>query len=155
MFQDPGSKLKTVAKIHFWVVSVLCVILAFVLAIDKTSYHKAEFNFWVFIIFLIGGPFLAYINSLFLYGIGDLVENSGMFWALKNVKATKEASQSQGSIPKTPLNGEDSDQPTQDTVEIPEGHVQCPRCKRIQSADRTFCFECGFGGAPFGARPKA
>ena len=72
MFENAGQKIKTLAKICFWIFAVLFVVLAF--TVGKSRWGGIiPAIFWPF---LIGGPLLSYIGSLFLYGFGELVESS-------------------------------------------------------------------------------
>ena len=153
MFDSPGSKLKTVAKILFWFNLVLCVIFAFTLGIDRKNYGtyvEKDVNIWAFIYFLVLGPVLSYILSLILYGFGELIENSTMYGVIKAVNNLNESNKQELPDQKAISPSALEDNLARNNNLIPEGHVQCPRCKRIQAAGRPFCFECGFGGAPFG-----
>ncbi len=75
MFENAGQKIKTLAKICFWIFAVLFVVLAFTVGISRwgRSSRIIPAIFWPF---LIGGPLLSYIGSLFLYGFGELIESS-------------------------------------------------------------------------------
>jgi len=81
IFENPGKKIKTISIIVFCLVTVLCVILAFVLGMKYYPYYYGknnhiEFNAPLFFGLLIGAPLTLYISTLFLVGFGDLVENS-------------------------------------------------------------------------------
>ena len=158
MFDQPGSKLKTTAKILFWFNLVLCVFLAFVLGIEKHShgtYVEKEVHYSVFFYFLVLGPIFSYISSLILYGFGELIENSRMSGLLNTVKSINEFQKKQLIDPNGQYFDSEPDNVTTDTEPVPEGQVRCPRCNRIQNADRAFCFECGYSGEPFNKGPKA
>ena len=72
MFEDPGKKIKTVAKVLFVVQVIAAVVLAFVFGIIEYGYFHAG----LFFLILIGGILFAYISNLILYGFGAIVENS-------------------------------------------------------------------------------
>lgn len=158
MFDHPGSKLKTVAKILFWFNLVLCVFLAFILGIEKTSYGtyvEKEVHFEVFFYLLVLGPISAYLTSLILCGFGELIENSRMTGLLNTVKSINESQKQKLVDPNGQYFDSAPEKMTTEAEPVPEGQVRCPRCNRVQNADRSFCFECGFGGSPFKKEPKA
>ena len=72
MFRQPGEKIKGLAEASFWLLAITSIILAIVLGFENGDFHPAEF-----FAFLIGGPISAYVLCLFLYGFGELIENSG------------------------------------------------------------------------------
>ncbi len=71
MFENAGQKIKILAKVCFWVFTILFVILAF--TVGKSRWGIIPAIFWPL---LLGGPLLSYISSLFLSGFGELVESS-------------------------------------------------------------------------------
>ena len=75
MFEDPGKKIKTVAKVLFVVQVIAAVVLAFVFGIERGHYSN-YFHAGLFFLILIGGIIFAYISNLILYGFGAIVENS-------------------------------------------------------------------------------
>lgn len=85
MFDNPGTKIKNVSIFLFWIASIACVILAFVLGFERLyhsysfisgGYYKTHFNAGIFFGFILGGPLILYVSTLFLVGFGELVENS-------------------------------------------------------------------------------
>jgi len=86
LFDNPGKKIKTIAIVCFVVIVVASVICAVSFGISKRfipdysnyshSYYKRTLHPKVFFPILIGGSFAAYVSSLFLYGFGELIENS-------------------------------------------------------------------------------
>ena len=81
MFTDPGKKIKILAKVFFAVMTVASIILAFVFGTYSSysfrSGSSTEFIHAIFWPLLLGGPLFAYISSLFIYGFGQLIENTG------------------------------------------------------------------------------
>ena len=69
MFKSTGKQLKIVAVILFWLNTIASVICAFVFG-DLGDFDS---DAAVFFAFLIGGPVVAYIWSLILYGFGYIV----------------------------------------------------------------------------------
>lgn len=85
MFEEPGEKLKKLAAILFWGITIVSVILAFTLGIERVHYTSSAsglvytttvFHDVLFFSLLLGGPLGAYILCLVLSGFGELVENS-------------------------------------------------------------------------------
>lgn len=81
MFTDPGKKIKILAKVLFAVITVINVILAFVFG----TYTPI---FWPL---LLGGPVFAYISSLFIYGFGQLIENTGRSCPIEKLSISSNA----------------------------------------------------------------
>lgn len=85
MFKNPGKKIKIMAIVILWTVTVISVIMAFVLGIKTETHYDSWLReeikettivpalFWPL---LIGSPALAFVSSLCLYGFGELIENS-------------------------------------------------------------------------------
>lgn len=79
MFDNVGTKIKKVSIVLFYIVSLACLVLAFVLGFDSYylfGHHGVDFNAGIFFGFLVGGPVISYVSTLFLVGFGELVENS-------------------------------------------------------------------------------
>lgn len=67
VFEDIGAKIKIVSKVLCWVGIIAAVIAAFVMfSLDEEAG----------LLFLIAGPLLSWINSLFVYGFGELIEKT-------------------------------------------------------------------------------
>ena len=69
MFENSGSKIKVLAKIMFWVLAVGSVIAAL------AAFGGFDFEEPLFYALFLGGPLVAYVVNLFLYGFGELVQN--------------------------------------------------------------------------------
>lgn len=80
LFDNPGEKLKTFAKVYFWLVAVSSIICAFAFGTYKGySYytHSTTREFSVmFLIYLFIGPLAGYLTALPLYGLGELITKS-------------------------------------------------------------------------------
>ncbi len=68
MFENIGSKIKKLAE-------VLCIINAIATAIAGIVMTALTQN-GVFLLLMIVGPLLAWVSSSFMYGLGELIENS-------------------------------------------------------------------------------
>lgn len=66
MFNNIGSKIKSVAKVFFIFEVIACIIAAIVLFVGEASGYG--------LLILICGPIVAWISSLTTYGFGVLVE---------------------------------------------------------------------------------
>lgn len=82
MFTNPGHKLKIAAHVLFWIGIVGSIVLAVMFGIVEEqisvylSYTETVFRAGYFFGFLIGGILLTYLESLCLYGFGELIENT-------------------------------------------------------------------------------
>ena len=75
MFDNVGGTIKFLAKVIFWVGLVLSISSWFVLLIRGVADEKAGTILLSFAV-LIGGSLSTWVNSIFIYGFGSLVENS-------------------------------------------------------------------------------
>ena len=71
MFNEPGSKIKVVAQVFFWLSTFVCILFAFLV-----GFRGSKFDAIGFFCLLILGPIGSYISSLLIYGFGQLVANS-------------------------------------------------------------------------------
>lgn len=93
MFNNIGSKIKSYAKVIFWIGVVLSIIAGIAIigiAFASSSSVYAPFSFGRFfaglifaIIAVCIGVLISWINVLVLYGFGVLVENSDTLKQLK------------------------------------------------------------------------
>lgn len=79
MNSNNSKKLKNVAKVLFWTVTILSIILALVLGVYKSfNAYIGEYRYHIypglFFGFLIGGPVGAYVISLLLSGFADKID---------------------------------------------------------------------------------
>ena len=75
MFDDVGSKIKRLAKILFVIGIIGSVIGAIVFGWDR-SYRDPDFLAGRFFLFLIGGILFSYIDSLLIFGFGELIDKT-------------------------------------------------------------------------------
>lgn len=78
MFENIGGKIKKLAKVWLWLGSIGLFVLAMIMFISSSDEYGAEEDFYSTLgyIFLFGGPICTYMNSLLIYGFGQLIENS-------------------------------------------------------------------------------
>ena len=124
MFENPGTKIKGLAKAFFWI-EVVCVVLA-ILAMGDFLFEEVE-GLIAAVVILAVGVGIAYIGALFLAAFGELVEsntaikeNSALI--LQKLNASLEA-------PKAPAPR------VHDTV--------CPNCGKTVTPEQNFCPGCG------------
>lgn len=72
MFDDAENKIKGTAKVLFWLGMVATFILAVVFGKDRGD----DFLFWKFFLILAVGGGAVYVQSLCLYGFGELIGRS-------------------------------------------------------------------------------
>lgn len=104
MFNNIGSKIKSYAKVIFWigaVISIIAGIAVIVVAFLASSSVYEPFAFGKFftgfilgIITAIIGIILSWIGVLVLYGFGVLVENSDTLKQLQQSKTMNESNDS-------------------------------------------------------------
>lgn len=70
LFGSPGKKIKLLAKILFWVIIAAGVIFSFAVA-DEVRDVEA---FPVFLLTIVISVAVAWVNGLFLYGFGEIIE---------------------------------------------------------------------------------
>ena len=69
MFENIGKKIKGLASVVTW----LGVLMSFVIGI--IIFNSVDSGFLAFVIIL-GGSLISWISSFFLYGFGQLIDNS-------------------------------------------------------------------------------
>ena len=70
-----GENIKKLAEIILTLGLISSVICAFVFG-KSYDYYSSVFDFWKFIIILLGGGLSSYVSYLFLYGFGTLIDSS-------------------------------------------------------------------------------
>ena len=93
LFQNPGKKIKSLSIILFCINCILSLIGAFVLGrVSSVShYGNGVIVLITFLLVLIGGLLVAFVLSLFLYGFGELIENSAKSDATKRAEELQAA----------------------------------------------------------------
>ncbi len=71
MFENAGEIIKKIAIVNFIISLIASIICAFVFGRNKWG----SIEIWALIGILLGGSFISYISSLFLYAFGDITEN--------------------------------------------------------------------------------
>lgn len=73
MFGDIGKKIKGVTKLNFWIEVIACIVGGCIL-ISQDSYYNptATLGF----VIMLAGPVVAWLGSLFSYGLGELIDQT-------------------------------------------------------------------------------
>ncbi len=70
MFDDPGAKLKLIAKIAFWLMIIACAITGFAIGAGE----DAGLGFLLALAGAAVGVLLGWLSSITLYAFGELVD---------------------------------------------------------------------------------
>ena len=77
MFKNPGKKIKTLAKVLYWIITLGCLTTA-IIFVAENSYWGLDIEIILIAVAIVAGGFLvAFLSNLGLYAFGELVENSG------------------------------------------------------------------------------
>ena len=78
MFDNIGKKIKTLTKVLVWVGIITSVIAGVVFFIIAEDVPEEEYGTYIGLGFayLIGGPLLSWVSGFFMYGFGELVDNT-------------------------------------------------------------------------------
>lgn len=72
LFGNIGRKIKAVVKVSFWLVTILFVLAGVIMMTAADS----EILVGIGVLLFLAGPFVSWLSSLALYGLGQLIENS-------------------------------------------------------------------------------
>ena len=81
MFNNPGKKIQSLAKVVFWfiLIIILAVVVLAVLYAQSLPAGEREYTTTGAVIYgsiaLGGGILFAWLNTIFMYGIGSLIED--------------------------------------------------------------------------------
>lgn len=172
IFQKPGTRLKGIAVRSFYVEIVASIGGALYYAKEEVGFKFLDFeSIMICLAILVGGIAVAYVASLFFYGVGE---------AMEHIAATKENSQetrenvhklvgknstssgeSRTEAFAVNRNSEKSyadiiatspevaaDAPKEAPVVTPrvtgeDDQIECPACGKLQRANRNICWGCG------------
>ncbi len=157
MFDDIGGKIKGLAKVLFGLEAIATVIAGFVF-VDATD--------GLSLLYAIVGVLAAWVSAWFLYGFGQLIENSDIIaeeCKRTNEKNEKDAGKQRAetaseSVLNRFLQNEDSSRYAErkqtstkenqnkntpaESAQILDGEKICPKCGLVQRANRTVCWSC-------------
>ena len=140
MFDNIGGKLKKLAVILFVIGVIASLVCAIVYGrtVKVYSYHtETTFNFWLFLLILVGGCIASYVEVMALYAFGQLVENSDTRTQLA-LDAAKERENEKWESNTTPSYGASARKPVTNAPK-----KDCPYCGARNNLNNKTCFACG------------
>ena len=140
MFDNIGGKLKKLAVILFIVGVIASLVCAIVYGRTVEVYsHRTEttFNFWLFLLILVGGCGASYVEVMALYAFGQLVENSDTSTQLALNDSKERGNEKRNAAPSYQY-GASARKPVTD---VPKKN--CPYCGARNNLNNKTCFACG------------
>lgn len=146
MFDDIGSKIKGLAKVLCWVGIVVSVIMGIVVMCIENPIDYDSYLILPGLLIMVFGSLLSWVSSFFVYGFGQLIENSDILVS-QGIKRQPEKSDSKNQNEKITT----KTKPTIETVKSTmiegllndEGKIICPICGFAQDSNRKCCWKCG------------
>lgn len=142
MFNNPGGKIKSYAKVLFWIGAIVSIIVGIVIIagsfVTASYYGSAASVFGGIIegvIVAAIGVVISWISVLALYAFGVLVENSDELVRINGGKPSGEKTAEKVQLPKAQELKEMN--PIQKEVKI------CPSCGTPLNDGAHFCKNCG------------
>ncbi len=146
MFKNPGGKVKSYAKVLFWIGAVISILIG--VFVIGTSFVRAAYSYnggvgTVLFGILSGviiaaiGILLSWINVLVLYAFGTLVENSDTLVQLNGGVPSGNKHAEKIEAPHKFIQNEQV-QPVETTTD-----KVCPNCGEHVECDSHFCRNCG------------
>jgi hypothetical protein len=149
MFNNPGGKIKMIAKTVFWIGCIAALIEAIVFAYGSSKLKWIIYGMGVktenamdialllaFILIVALGILASWLSTIVLFGFGELVENSGY-------NQTTVITNSHPPVVSAPQVQPESKQEQKPVSIIPEGMIKCPICGKIIPLDSVYCPQCG------------
>ena len=132
MFKNPGKRIKTLARFNFWFLLIGSIVAGIILLC--TDYVPIGLPL------LLGGPCIAYVENLLLFGFGDLVENSSYLkpklCAAKEHDTTTSDRIVAPAVPQPAV-------PVKSAVSNTPDIIICPNCGHKQDSSHILCWKCG------------
>lgn len=147
MLSNPGGMIKYLAVF----VLILGIIASFVLGINLGPGMEAESNAASGNAFgtMFLGMIVSFVTSLFLYGFGQLIEDTMRIREKLESPQIAAVLQNASAQPEAPMKNTPDDTEEQDAPAIPLTREQrrdgwaCPHCRFVNMADRVKCAFCG------------
>lgn len=137
MFDNIGSKIKSLAQVVCWIGIIASVIGGIIVMASHSD--AAATGLLIIAIGVVG----SWVGSFALYGFGQLIENSDTLVEIAKHNALKRPSDDQCNE-KKPLSDSDADEETADDS---EDGARCPHCdRRIIVPEGTLTANCPWCG---------
>ena len=76
MFKNIGKNIKKLARIYFWISTILVIVLGIVLIVVGANMWEGGPIIALGVVTILVAPILAWLSTCLLYGFGELVDNS-------------------------------------------------------------------------------
>ena len=141
MYSKVGGKIKVLAIVEFILGVIVSIATGFLLGSASgqvSSYmsysRSSSFSWGIFILVVVVGFILSWLSSLFIYGYGQLIEDT------HEIKQMIETNKSDA---KQPSNVPQAAAPRANAPQINKtSTIICPRCGHEQSSDLKVCSRC-------------
>lgn len=156
MFKNPGGKVKSYAKVLFWIGAVISVLIG--VFFIGSSFVQAAYSynngFGTVLFGIIGGVIIAaigillsWINVLVLYAFGTLVENSDTLVRLNGGTPSGDKHAEKIEVQQSIQNfKQEAPKPVETPIETVAPQTTdktCPTCGQPVDGDAHFCRNCG------------
>ncbi|MBQ6236269.1 MAG: zinc ribbon domain-containing protein [Clostridia bacterium] len=146
MFKNIGRKIKTLALVLFWIELVTGVLAALgggmMLIVTEGRHNTMMIVLGVAIVIIGSGLvfLLAWIGSFFMYGLGQLIDDTEI-----NRKTNQQILEKLNSKPveKAPVVNTPPAEPVVNTPVPPVTSWVCPKCGNVNDLNAQFCTNCG------------
>ncbi len=153
MFEYPGMRIKLIARMLFWAILGVAIVLAIVLGFSKDWRGHLKFHAIPFFASLCSGSIMAATSGLFLFGYGELIESTQSTaesmselteLMQKLVENTADPQKKEAAHTPVPTKTNKTSAfcnpaPTSDE----NGWTLCKKCGQSQRNNRITCFNCG------------
>ena len=131
MFNNIGEKIKALAVIICWIGIILSVICGLAIMVIAKG---ASDSFFVALLIIAFGSLGSWIGSFFMYGLGQLIENSDVLVENTNILIVQNEKKANGTHP-----SHSNISPAFESNTIHKW--RCPKCENV--IDETVCPYCG------------
>ena len=135
MFNNIGKKIKTLAVVIF----ILEVLAAFIVGLCLLE--DDDYELFALLLILLG-PFVAWVSSFFVYGLGQLIDNTDIIVSALNPQRAVAPEQENSDFITQDLTEITKNQPVSKTVESPSCTSWKCKCGKVLSAEEPVC-SCG------------
>ncbi|MBQ9867741.1 MAG: hypothetical protein IJM34_12055 [Lachnospiraceae bacterium] len=162
MFDEVGSKIKTVAKISCWIGIVSAIFIGFLVMsfindfIDGIGRDENSLGTIVGLVIIVVGSFVSWLLSLCVYGFGELVDNSSIIAKNSGGRSPKDRRPVSRDLNALPKEMKTVELPVNDTKEDDNAEeeyidLRCPYCddqisytkQFIKNSKTLICPMCG------------